>query len=881
MLRLVLTAFFIFSFFLKTHSAEKTIFFNDTKVQSCDLVSNLDESNLLPRIGDSSKCYFHKKIIFENLGTTPLKQFKLISNKQDFEKMSLKDIYRGVIENAASSNPEFDDNFFLSLSPFIFFQNLPCRKLHLNGYLAEEFYWNKDWHLIDSTRQAVYLNLDNKSLAGYEDIIDDPFIALRTKAFGKFAEFDVEKSWGNFAHFEEFKPELCFDPNNTEDKFTNTPKFDLYPGEKIIFHYDEAPEFIQKDSIFGKIEHRISIKDRCKDCTVEYQSPFPIYSIVNKTRDDLILNDTQQVIKPGETCHFACQARQYISLSTKDSDGQISVYSFSPRFFYPLLTKGKNHLELDINNAPEKFKVTYVFNSEFEAISPKSPFNVNNETIYDYQNPYFILDADYPFEKIWWQISPHNDFNFIFPNFDNIQAYTNLIEIDHLSNTYFNNGQEYYFRVKGFCNGVWTDWSTIKAFTVRKPNPVSGIAFEKISDNKFKISWKGDEESDYLIFASNALDFIPSIFYDKQINSIYDGHIVEYDDNNNLLLETKENSIEIDAKYAYYRIVSKKKGHYSVPSPIIHVYDNNLSLPRTVLQTVLDSSEISDAIPFKQAKRVLLPKAYTKLELPSGYNIEQEFSHIPLNQAICHIAKTIDKIYYVKDPAINQDVWNTVSPYLLPENHPIKSKLDRIFSSSRVTLDSESVRKAGFDNFKPGRFSHAVVSKHSKLKGYLVKMFLDNEGGIIDWQRFLIRVTGSIAVRESINSHGYQHFMKVPNKWIYPLPSSPLPPPDYSRKYFILVVEDMNILSSAKNKKMWASRPTKEFLNAVFTVLQEVGLSDSIYPFNMPYSNDKKIAYIDLEYHHSWPIHFGLLLKYLSQEMQEYWKTLMTNGGPK
>ncbi len=110
------------------------------------------------------------------------------------------------------------------------------------------------------------------------------------------------------------------------------------------------------------------------------------------------------------------------------------------------------------------------------------------------------------------------------------------------------------------------------------------------------------------------------------------------------------------------------------------------------------------------------------------------------------------------------------------------------------------------------------------------------------------------------------------------MPTEPSPPDrsKYVRKNFVLVVEDMNILNQKENEAKWRSvEITPSLLDAVDLLLDEAGLSDSVFAFNIPFSYDGKISVVDTEYFHRWPIRFGPLKHYLSPEMQEYWKFLI------
>jgi hypothetical protein len=235
-----------------------------------------------------------------------------------------------------------------------------------------------------------------------------------------------------------------------------------------------------------------------------------------------------------------------------------------------------------------------------------------------------------------------------------------------------------------------------------------------------------------------------------------------------------------------------------------------------------------------------------------------------------------------KPEHIPMSIWEAVTPYLIPEDHPMKNSLDEIFSAKRrVVHSSDTLKKAGFKNTRPGKWTSTIVAKHPKLTGYLVKMYTDDQKNKIDWAKFLDRVRGSKAVQEAVDAHDWHDLFKVPQKWIYLIPENPAPPAGRPRKNFILLVEDMDLISKKANLRKWErSDLPKKFLNAVFILLKEVGLRDSVYAFNLPFSTDGRIAFVDTEYYHMWPVHYRSLLQYLSQGNREYWKQIINNKYP-
>ena len=499
---------------------------------------------------------------------------------------------------------------------------------------------------------------------------------------------------------------------------------------------------------------------------------------------------------------------------------------------------------------------------------------VANQTDYfDHTTPYFMLHAEgEACEKMWWQISDTPDFSCLIPNFEAIQPFEEVITLDALTNTFFLNNAQYYFRIKASCQGRWGAWSPPFAFLVKKPEAVRQISFVKLAKDTYALSWEKSSQPDttYLVFASNSRDFVPSLYTDKQINALYrsdnNSEIIDWVPNVNFLLETPDNRLIIDGKYAYYRIVSQRKGFHAVPSPLVYVYDQGRTHPRDILQCAVEGDHLI-------AKRTAFPPPYHYLPF-----------HDPI---LCHL-KTVKSLNltdlaslkcWTKSPYVDSSIWEKVAPHLLPENHPAREQLDRIFCvSTRVIFSSETLKEAGFYKSRPRPYSRAIISHHPYLDGYLVKMFSDVQPKVVDWEQWVRRIKGALSVQEFILKHNCADIFKVPNKWIYPLPPEPSPPLESYRKNFICVVEDMEILERSENYAKWKGdfmNQTK--LDAVFLLLKEEGLSDSVRAFNLPIAKDDKIAVLDTEYHHRWPVRYDALAEYLSPEMQIYWQRLIDN----
>lgn len=80
---------------------------------------------------------------------------------------------------------------------------------------------------------------------------------------------------------------------------------------------------------------------------------------------------------------------------------------------------------------------------------------------------------------------------------------------------------------------------------------------------------------------------------------------------------------------------------------------------------------------------------------------------------------------YTYNPEVSKEVWETMEPFFLPEDHPVKYRLDRIFQGHRATQNLQAMRFAKFKHIKQSKWSHVTCAKHAKLKGFVIKAYLD------------------------------------------------------------------------------------------------------------------------------------------------------------
>lgn len=328
------------------------------------------------------------------------------------------------------------------------------------------------------------------------------------------------------------------------------------------------------------------------------------------------------------------------------------------------------------------------------------------------------------------------------------------------------------------------------------------------------LSWNADPspEARYLVFGSDTSAFIPSIYSDVGISPI---------------IETTDPSIAIDPSISYYRIITRVGDVYSVPSSLAVVED---------WTSLLDQLE----------------PAYSPAA--SGYKY---------------------------NPLVEKSVWDQLTPYFLPDSHPAKKQLDAIFNAKKRVLEStESLKHAGFKHPKPRQWTRLIVTSHSKVPGMIIKLYTDQQHphrGRPEYTFWVSRIQGASLIRQAIQERGLQGIFCVPQKWIYPVPQKPSPSSGIKyRKNFILVEDDMNIFSDPENEARWKSgHITAKKLDLVFGLLQDLGLWDCAKPANIPFCKDGKIAFIDTQTYHTWPVKLDRLTPFLSPPLQEHWKGLI------
>jgi len=224
--------------------------------------------------------------------------------------------------------------------------------------------------------------------------------------------------------------------------------------------------------------------------------------------------------------------------------------------------------------------------------------------------------------------------------------------------------------------------------------------------------------------------------------------------------------------------------------------------------------------------------------------------------------------------------------YLIPDDHPAKALLDEITATKKYSVfhDMETMTKAGFEYADAQPTTGIIVTRHPRLPGYIIKAYLDTQkyysGRSEDyyWEK---RAEGARLIQQAIDDYGFEHLLKVPQKWIYELPSAKsvkLPKNCYPKRS-ILIEDDMDIVSDEENRALWASpQATHELLYALHTVITKYRFRDCAKPANCPFSDDGRVALVDTQSFYKKKIGYSKLTKFLIPSMQQYWKSLSHVG---
>jgi len=536
---------------------------------------------------------FIRRLTLTNTGTTPLTGPLLVVNGADWTRTEalpasfpppprglmprLFDFWRECISHADSDAPGIKEplallNFWgyalcgdttAGLTHLAAEYGVPARKIPLNGHIAAEYFYDDGWHILDADQNLCYPRLDNRTLASAADLRADPFISRRTKVFGRYAAMHVATAAFNTSlhEFIEPKEEKAVRPKAPPAPVRSTT---LLPGEKMIVHFDQAPEeaigrtdlrrwgTLREDAL-RIVEFGLDPKARAATAagTISFASGYPILRAVNHTT--------------GESFGGSLQDPSFeITAKFRSPADRLSVFCQRSEVSLPRLQKGRNTVLL----APAAGTGTARLDVEWDR-APADLVVPEVKVALDDASLTFHLRYSPDVDLVWWQVSSSAEFDFVPPNFDSVTAATASLDFDPLTASFFNPGQPYYFRAKVRHAGVWGEWSAALPFQASKPTRPAPVR-ATIAGDRWQLSWPdAGAGCEYLVFGSNRLDFLPEPYAAEEIVVMRNQGIEQSRPNKNLVATVTQPQIELEPAYRFYRVVARRAGALSVPGDLL------------------------------------------------------------------------------------------------------------------------------------------------------------------------------------------------------------------------------------------------------------------------------------------------------------------------
>lgn len=179
-----------------------------------------------------------------------------------------------------------------------------------------------------------------------------------------------------------------------------------------------------------------------------------------------------------------------------------------------------------------------------------------------------------------------------------------------------------------------------------------------------------------------------------------------------------------------------------------------------------------------------------------------------------------------------------VTHHALPDNHPMKAKLDAVFSSEKEP--EAALRKGGFIFLRNG---DQIIAQHPDVPGYLIKAISADSRklSLLSNQWNLKRVKIAQELRSIIKERNYHNFV-APQKYLYHIPGTSNTLYDL---YYVVVVEKFDLIDADESKKRLQNL-TPAQTEALFSLIEKSGLSD-VHFDNIIFTKQGQIAFIDTE----------------------------------
>ncbi len=560
----------------------------------------------------------NKSVEIENIGNTVIKNPRLIINgERDWgnidniaasiitDSMTIDERVRAIFEFCKTHLFHFSPDRRDGLDPvkaFNVYGYATCRetvnilgallykigldvyKIRLPEHLVNSVYYDNTYHLLDADRKVYYLNTDNKTIAGADDLLDDHYLMKRTHIYGITSSDDKIKSELEASIYRGITATTRYSLNSIlKDVDFYKLNYSLRPGEKIIFNWHNTGKYhgpqqptpqVWNLLCNGKLVYKPNISlDRAKSDGLVYElkSPYVIVGgniegkLDKKNESDscnFYFSYNKQTWKkiafaqPGEGSYFnlnidnfflpnlsPAKYKYYIKIELSAADTGIKELTFNTdvQMAYlslPALKSGVNNIVYkDETTGPHKLKITRTWDENYTNHPPQPP-----------ETPVYPADnskvSNTPFEFSWpaaldedgdkisdyrFQLSNYADMRWpLSANFDKLISHT----VNQGKSAYkiplsglLNSGEKYYWRVKAQDEaGLWSDWSKTWSFVPTGVMVPENLRLEKTA-NMLTLVWDTSFSKEsagfFELYGSDEKGFTPSKTEYDVVSSTY------------------------------------------------------------------------------------------------------------------------------------------------------------------------------------------------------------------------------------------------------------------------------------------------------------------------------------------------------------------------
>ncbi len=440
---------------------------------------------------------------------------------------------------------------------------IPARKVPVQGHVVHQYEIDDRWMILDADLNCVFRMRDNRRFAGFDDILNDPFLVHRTNTYGRHRSFDLERNRFCASLYDRNYTPTEKPPSYECDVFERlSASVTLYPGESIQYRFGDTveeplresssphPKELGEASLMA-VQYHFIPQNRPADDHGEktLYTRYPIFCIrfsetgreVRVPSDRIVTHVTiPSNVVEKITCDCQCS-----------------------RIAAPRLMRGTNTIRLNSLDSDIEAELTFELDSNVAAMKPPPPPELSVKGVYRDEPVRFGWNPGEA-QTIWIQVFGEDEQ----PLLDYVRGAEETIGFHPVEQTFFDNDGQYRVRAKQQIDDIYSDWSDDIAFKVKKPATPGNIRIWADENGAIVASWEGEVGCEYLVFGSNRVDFVPDIYSDREPVSGMDGNL-ETERVSNMITSTCDTDARLILPCVYYRIVARRNGFHSNPSVLV------------------------------------------------------------------------------------------------------------------------------------------------------------------------------------------------------------------------------------------------------------------------------------------------------------------------